>query len=173
MIVLMAGLPGTGKSALARAVAAQIGGVVLDKDVIRASLFAKELIEYSTAQDDFVVEVMLATAGYLLQRDPKLSVFLDGRPFSRSHQIESVVAKAEQLGTPWRIVECVCSEKLALQRIEQDQKRHVAKNRDTELYLAVKAKFEEIVRPKLVVRTSLGLETCVRKVEQYLATSFD
>ena len=167
----MAGLPGTGKSALAQAVTAQIGGVVLDKDAIRAGLFAKALIEYSTAQDDFVVRVMLYTAEYLLQRDPKLTVFLDGRPFSQSYQIESVVAKAEKLGTPWWIVECVCSEKLALQRIQKDRKRHVAKNRDAALYRAVKTKFEEIVRPKLIVRTSLRVETCVRKVEQYLATS--
>ena len=171
MIVLMAGLPGTGKSTLARAVAAGIDGVVLDKDVVRASLFPKKLIEYSTAQDDFVVEVMLSSAEYLLRRNPKLTVFIDGRPFSQKYQIESVVAQAEQLGTPWRIVECVCSEKLTLQRIQQDRKRHVARNRDSQLYLAVKAKFEEIVRPKLVVRTSLRIETCVRKVEQYLAAS--
>ena len=171
LIVLMAGLPGTGKSTLVRAVAARIGGVVLDKDAIRASLFPPAQIEYSSAQDDYVVQLMLSTAEYLLLRNPKLTVFIDGRPFSQSYQIESAIAKAEKLGTPWRIVECVCPEKLALQRIQQDRKRHVARNRNAELYLAVKAKFEEIVRPKLTVRTSLRLETCVRKVEEYLAGS--
>jgi predicted kinase len=44
----MAGLPGTGKSTLARVLANDLGGVVLDKDVIRAALFPAALIEYSS-----------------------------------------------------------------------------------------------------------------------------
>ena len=40
MIVIMAGLPGTGKSTLARALAQRLAGAVLDKDEIRAALFA-------------------------------------------------------------------------------------------------------------------------------------
>ena len=39
MIVIMAGLPGTGKSTLAQALAQRLPGAVLDKDAIRAALF--------------------------------------------------------------------------------------------------------------------------------------
>jgi predicted kinase len=171
LIVLMAGLPGTGKSTLARALAARTGAVVLDKDAIRASVFPEPFIEYSTMQDDFVVELMLAAAEYLIGRDPKTVVILDGRPFSRKYQVDRVVAQAEQIGTLWRIVECVCPEKLALQRLKTDKVagRHVARNRNEELYREVKAKFEKITRPKLVVRTSLRLQTGVNKAQEYLA----
>ena len=62
MIVLMAGLPGTGKSTLAQALASCFKGAVLSKDEIRHSLFAPGDIEYSTEQDDFVMEIMLQTA---------------------------------------------------------------------------------------------------------------
>src|SRR5258708_1848329 len=66
MIVIMAGLPGTGKSTLARALSQCLPAAVLDKDSIRASLFQPAYVEYSRLQDDFCQEIMLQTAGYLL-----------------------------------------------------------------------------------------------------------
>ena len=48
MIILMAGLPGCGKTTLAQAIAARIGGTLLNKDDIRAALFTPAQIEYST-----------------------------------------------------------------------------------------------------------------------------
>ena len=94
----MAGLPGTGKSTLARALADRTGGAVLSKDEIRAALFPPADIEFSTEQDDFCMEVMLMTAERLLQKNPRRMVFLDGRPFSRRYQLEWVMAWAAQHG---------------------------------------------------------------------------
>jgi predicted kinase len=166
----MAGLPGTGKSTLARAVAARVGGVVLDKDVIRASIFPRRLVEYSSEQDDFVVALMLSVTEYLLRRNPAAIVILDGRPFGKKYQVDSVVASAKRMGTSCRIVECICSEKVAVRRLEADAARrgHVAENRDAGLYRAIKAGFQEIRRRKLVVRTGLKLEACAERVEKYL-----
>lgn len=153
MIVMMAGLPGTGKSTLSRALAAELGGIVLNKDLLRADLFPQGFVEYSTEQDDFVQELMQRTAEFLLARHPGLVVFFDGRTFSRTYQIENVIKMAERLGIPWRIIECVCPEEVALRRIE-GAKRHPAKNRTVELYWRVRDQFEEIKLAKLVVDTS-------------------
>ena len=161
MLILMAGLPGTGKSTLSRAFASELGGTVLDKDEIRAALFPAADIEYSTEQDDFCMAVMLKVAGYIFRKDSKRNVFLDGRTFSRAYQLKRATGYAEALGQAWRILECVCSEESARRRIEQDGE-HVAANRTFALYLEVKARFEEIALPKTVIDTDRPLEECVQ-----------
>src|SRR5437879_1896550 len=98
MIVLMAGLPGTGKSALAAALAERLSGSVLSKDAIRHALFAPRDVGYTTEQDDFVMEIMLQAAERILQKDPYRRVFLDGRTFSRRYQIERVTSTAQRWG---------------------------------------------------------------------------
>jgi hypothetical protein len=161
MLILMAGLPGSGKSALSRALAAEVGGTVLDKDEVRAALFSPSDIEYSAEQDDFCMGILLKVAGYLSRKDPSRLIFLDGRTFSHSYQLARATGFAEALGQPWRILECVCCEHTARERLALDP-AHPALNRDFKLYLEVKARFEEILLPKTVVDTEQPLVDCVQ-----------
>jgi adenylylsulfate kinase len=164
MIVMMAGLPGTGKSTLARELAVRTSGRVLSKDEIRHAIFLPEEIEYSTRQDDYCLHIMLKTAGYLLERSAERTIFLDGRPFSRRYQIENVMAGAASLRQPWRILECVCSEETARRRLAADGvgAAHPAGNRNFQLHLEVKLRFEAITHAKVVIDTDQELEGCVR-----------
>ena len=170
MIVMMAGLPGTGKSTLARALAQRLPGVVLDKDAIRAALFEPGQVEYSLAQDDFCQEIMLQTAGYLVVKDAELHVLLDGRTFSRRYQRERVIEFCEKLGTTWAVLECVCAEQTALRRLAEAvaQNTHPATNRTPELYRQIRKMWEPIDEPKLVIDTDASLGSCVDQALRYL-----
>ncbi len=163
MIVMMAGLPGTGKTTLARELARRTLGRVLSKDEVRHALFLLEEIEYSSRQDDVCLQVMLEIAGFLLEQNRERIIFLDGRPFSRRYQIENVVKAAELLHQKWRILECVCVEQVVKQRLEEQGQEHPAANRDFQLYLEVRSRFEAITLPKTVIDTALPLETCAQQ----------
>jgi adenylylsulfate kinase len=160
----MAGLPGTGKTTLARELARATDGAVVSKDVIRAALFAAKDIEYSVKQDDFVMEIMLDTARYLLQKDATRKVFLDGRTFSSRYQIDRVLDFAREIDQRSAIIECVCSDESTRRRLDVERDlSHPAGNRSFALYLEVKARFEPIPYSKTTISTDEPLAHCVEQ----------
>src|SRR3954447_19945346 len=170
MIVIIAGLPGTGKSTLAQALAQRLPAAVLDKDSIRASLFQPAFVEYSQAQDNFCQEIMLQTAAYLLSKHAELKILLDGRTFSRRYQRDRVIEFCSQLGTTWATLECICSEATALGRIAEAvaANNHLVANRTPDLYREIRKAWEPIDPPKLVIDTDENIESCVGRAARYL-----
>jgi predicted kinase len=165
--VIMAGLPGTGKTALAEVLAARLGGIVISKDKVRAALFPPGAITYSSGQNDFCMSVALMAAQRIAADLAVPFIFLDGRTFSRSQHVQQVAEAARLVGAGLSVLHLHCPEGLALERIKKDQGKHAAKNRDPLLYFLVKSYFEPITLPKLEVDTSRPLEECVAKCIEY------
>lgn len=173
MIVQLAGLPGTGKSTLAGELTRELGPrtLLLDKDRIRDALFGPRLVTYTQDQDDFCVRVMHQAAARHVREHPGAAAVLDGRTCSRRYQIEEVQHLAKETGRPLRIIECVCPDRIAAHRLQQDllAGTHPAANRDHDLHRRLKARAEPITLPALRLDTSAPLQDCTRAAVNYLS----
>jgi predicted kinase len=167
--VLFAGLPGTGKSTLAQALAGRLRAAILDKDRVREALFPGALTDYSSAQDELCARAMQEAARYLTARGQVEYIFFDGRTFSTQAQIQEVLQAAEQAGARWRILHLTCADAVAEQRLARVDPAHPAKNRGPELYRRIQQRFEPIRQPKLEVETTAGVEGRVAAALAYLA----
>lgn len=154
-LIAFAGLPGTGKSTLARALCDHLNAVLLSKDDIRAALFSPVDIEYSSRQNDFCMSVLYQLALFHAERNPGRIIIIDGRTFSKSEQLVALRECATRCHRELVLVECVCSDQMARSRLRQDylRKLHPAADRDEHLYDRVKAGSEAIVSPSITVNT--------------------
>jgi predicted kinase len=169
VIVALAGLPGTGKSTLGRALAAHCKGAIVSKDLLRAAAFPPPWTAHTTAQDDFVMTLMLQTSEWLVREQRCPAVFLDGRTFSRRYQRDIASRTARDLGRPFHLIECVCRDESAIARIGRDA-THPAANRNADLYWRMKSSFEPIGDPFLRVDTDRTLDVCVGQCLRALAS---
>ena len=161
LLIALAGLPGTGKSVLARPLAQALPAAVLDKDRVRAGLFPPEEVDYTAQQDDLVMEAIFLAATYLLRKGR--SVILDGRLYARAYQVERLLAFSGEVQVPLKLIECIAPDEVIRLRLEADvsQGRHPAQNRSYAMYCQIKAAADPILLPHLVVDTSRPLEECL------------
>jgi len=174
VLIAMAGLPGSGKSALAACLEEWLGAVVLGKDVVRAALFPPRVLDYSDTQDEVTMSAIYQAAAANLRANPRQAVILDGRTFLRPGQLQPPLDLAASLGEWLFIIECVCDDDVAKRRLEQDlaEGNHPAGNRTFALYLSLKAAAEPITLPHLVLDTGRTLlDECVRQCLDYLGNS--
>lgn len=174
MLVAMAGLPGTGKSALAARLAAALGGVVIGKDEVRAALFPGPALDYSAGQDDLAVRAVFAAAAHLRRTRPELPLFLDGRTYSKAAQVAALLALGAGVGEPVRVIECVCPPDVARARIARDHAAgtHPAGNRTPDLHDRSRAAADPLTVPRLTLDTGAkGLDECEREALAYLRGS--
>jgi predicted kinase len=171
VIIQMAGLPGTGKSALAAELIRQLPAdtLLLDKDHVRHALFGPRNTSYTRAQDDFCVSVLFQTAAWHLNRRPGSVIILDGRTCSRPYQIHQVHQLAVSLGQSLRLIECTSPHTVAEQRLRTDLAAgdHPAENRDPTLYRQLKETATPIPEPKLVLDTTLPIRHCADQALNY------
>jgi hypothetical protein len=145
--------------------------MILSKDIVRSALFPPPVLDYSAAQDDLAMSAVFAAAKLILTADRDRIVLLDGRTFSRTTQVDALLALGRDLGQEPRVIECICDAAVARARLDKDAAtgEHPAGNRTAALYAAVSTTAEPLALPRLTLDTGqLPAEECVVRALEYL-----
>ena len=166
-VIVLAGLPGAGKSTLAAAVAGRIPDArILDKDKVRHALFAP--CDYASAERDVVFAALLDAARYHLGRGRV--VIFDGLTFSRRAQVAAVEAVAHEAGAFAAVIVCDVDVETAIERCEADAAGdgHLASNRDAELVRRVAREMEEPAGDYLTLDMTADPDRLVHQALDYV-----
>lgn len=112
-LVVLSGLPGAGKTALADRLRDELGYFVLSRDAVKRSLFG--LLDFGTEQNSIAFTAMCQALPVLLRSGA--SVVLDGMPFARQGETEVVQEIAERSGAKCRVLFLDCPVHVASVRL--------------------------------------------------------
>lgn len=170
MILLLAGVPGVGKSHLAAALAPALNATILNRDAIRDALFLPQDLDYSPQQNHIATRTLLQVAEFLLDRDPARVLIFDGRPMSRASQIDQVAQLAQRTSHRLCILHCIASPELIAARLNAQMFRTTNGPIDDRLTktIAIARDFAPITRPHLTIDTARPAEENVARVLAWL-----
>lgn len=162
MIIIICGLPGVGKSTLARHLAPVFNATILSSDKIRKELFSSPT--YFPSELKMVYDVMMITAKYL--NDVKINCILDAT-FNREDSRIEVKEKLKLDHTQIQIVECFCPEEIAISRLESRKEDY--SDATTSIYQKMKKIHEPVRSDHITVDTTFPPEENVRKIADYIS----
>jgi len=162
VLVVLVGLPGAGKSTLARALAPILPAAVVESDFVRRQLFE------SPAHSDLENRVVHRAAQAVMERllRQSISVVSDATNLIESHR-EMLYRLAAKCDARPLVVRLVAPETVVRQRLEQRQSArspHDWSDADWSVYVRMKPTQENIGRSFISVRTDGDLTPATRKV---------
>jgi len=153
MLVLVCGLPGTGKTTVAKRIAEETKSTHLNTDIIRKDILADP--KYTEEEKEMIYNLLFNMAEKLLSAGSK--VVIDGT-FYRKELRDKVRSIAEKTKKKFRMVEVTCAEDILKERIEKRKKNESFSDADFDIYLKIKEQFEPIKEKHTVLMTDRGWE---------------
>ncbi len=160
-LLQMAGVPGSGKTALARLIGGATGAVVLDKDVLKTAALNVG-VEDSLA-GRIAYQSFFALADHILGQGQ--SVVLDSPSFYETIPARGK-ATAEERCVPYYFIECVCTDREELARRLRERPR-LPSNPGVE---ALDAGWTTVAPPGAYLRTDTvqPIERCLAAALEYI-----
>ena len=158
MLVIVSGLQGTGKTAVAKRIAAKLHAALLRTDVLRKTLV--DIPQYTEEEKQRVYDEMFSRAQKLLHENR--DVVLDAT-FIKQRNRDQAKKIAEQARTDFKIVEIICPEDIIRNRIAgrmQDESEA-----GFEQYLKNKRLFEQIMQEHIIIDNSGTLDDIDAQLE--------
>ena len=192
MIIVFCGLPGTGKSVVAAAVAKRIGAAHVSSDAVRRRLFLPVgFAEFKNLEDKFIYDVQRAHAGRKVSEEAQRlidaqralvynaffllaeelaragkDVVLDATFYREAHRA-TARALARRLGQKIFFVQTVCPDEIVKRRMERRGRTNLS-NARYRVYLEHKKTFKPLRGPHLLVDTTHALRESVSYVLKYV-----
>ncbi|GAB4540181.1 MAG: AAA family ATPase [Anaerolineae bacterium] len=158
VLVMLCGLPGTGKSTIARRLATRLPAVVVEADRVRQKLFSPPT--YSAWESQQVHRVCHTLIGWYLRR--YYHVVYDATNLYEYHRA-MVYRLAARSGARLVVAEIIASEEVVRQRLAPRRRRDSASDAsgdyseaDWEVYLRMRRRAEPIEHQHITVDTSDG-----------------
>jgi predicted kinase len=170
-LIVFAGLRGTGKTTLARAVARELRATYLDKDTIKDAAMALARARKIEGGAEFAgalsYELLIPLAKDNLTLG--LPVVVDSPAGYRVFQ-DQVDELARQVRVEIRLVECITTDEAQWQQRAERRGETLPEHRarDWEAVQQARARLERLAGPRLVVDTAEPLPVNLRKVLAYL-----
>ncbi len=166
MLIIICGLPGSGKTTLAEAVSRTVGAEHISSDTIRKKLLTKPA--YSEQEKSQIYDTMLAMTQDRLSHNE--SVVVDAT-FYKKQVRKSFIHVADGCKAPYKVILCELPDAFVVSRLEARKKSgRSASDADYEVYLKVKKDFEPIEQKHLIVQTSKPIKEQVQLVLEFLKT---
>lgn len=161
VVVALIGLPGAGKSVVARALEDQLGLRRVCRDAIRQAMFPK--CSYSFAEKRAAFRAMLVALEVNCMLG--ISTVLDGMTFSRRRDLLRVDGVIRRYGATPVAIYLDCPPDVARARIADDvaNNRHLARDRTPEIVTDVLVRFESPPPSALVIDATQPVQDICRQ----------
>jgi predicted kinase len=160
MLILICGLPATGKSTVARRLAKALGAEVLRTDIVRRDLIKNPV--YTEEEKDLIYKAGFLIADYLIKND--IIVIIDGTFYKDKHRKQAQEI-AKKRGKRFFLIETQCPEDVVLKRLEARRKNlRSPSDADKEVYFKIKNLFEEIKEDHIVIDTGWNIKDSIKEV---------
>ena len=157
MIIIICGLPGVGKTTVAKGLAPLLNAVILSTDKIRKELFSKPM--YGQRERRLIYDVMMLMAKYL--DNAGINCILDAT-YTRERSRREIKKKLGLASKDIHIIECICPEDIVLSRLRQ--RKYDYSDADFSVYRKMKRIYEPVKVEHMTVDTSMLSKTDIRSI---------
>ena len=157
MIIIICGLPGVGKTTVAKELAPLLNAVILSTDKIRKELFSKPM--YGRRERRLIYDVMILLAKYLDMVG--INCILDAT-FTRESSRREIKKKLGLASKDIHIIECICPEDIVLSRLRQ--RKNDYSDADFSVYRKMKRIYENVRGEHMTIDTSMISKTDIRSI---------